>query len=232
MLKNEINLGIIIFARFSSKRLKGKVLMEINKASILEIILKRVKKVSKNIPIIVATSRNKPDDKIIKFCKSKKIKFFRGSHKNVFDRALNCCKKFKLNSFVRICADRPFLDYVLLDKMIKKFLTNKYDIVTNVFPKTFPSGLACEIVKLNSFKKIKKDKMKKNDFEHIFNYFYRNNKYYKIKNYAAKNKNNMKKKLSLDSQKDFLLIKKIFKKKKYNFLLKTNSILEEPNLIK
>ena len=42
MLKNEINLGIIIFARFSSKRLKGKVLMEINKASILEIILKNI----------------------------------------------------------------------------------------------------------------------------------------------------------------------------------------------
>ena len=66
-----MKLGIIIFARYSSKRLVGKVLKKINNISILEIILNRLLKVSKRIPIIVATSTNSSDDKIINFCKNK-----------------------------------------------------------------------------------------------------------------------------------------------------------------
>lgn len=227
-----MKLGIIIFARYSSKRLVGKVLKKINNISILEIILNRLLKVSKRIPIIVATSTNSSDDKIINFCKRKKIKFFRGSLNNVSERALQCCKKFHLNSFVRICADRPFLDYELLRKMIKQFLSNKYDIVTNVFPKTFPFGLACEIIKLSAFKVIKKQKTKKGDNEHIFNYFYRNNKYFRIKNIFAKNRKNKDYKLSLDTINDFRLFEEIYKNKKYNFLLKANIVIKEYRSLK
>ena len=227
-----MKLGIIIFARYSSKRLRGKVLKKINNISILEIILNRLFKVSKGIPIIIATSSNSSDDKIINFCKKKKIKFFRGSLNNVSERALQCCKKFHLNSFVRICADRPFLDYDLLKKMIKKFLSNKYDIVTNVFPKTFPFGLNCEIIKLSAFKAIENKKTKEGDNEHIFNYFYRNNKYFRIKNFFAKNRKNKEYKLSLDTINDFRLIDEIYRKKNYNFLIKTNIAIKEYRLLK
>ena len=52
-----MKVGIIVFARFSSKRLRGKALKKINKVHILEIILKRIFKVSEKIPVIVATSK-------------------------------------------------------------------------------------------------------------------------------------------------------------------------------
>ena len=39
-------------------------------------------------------------------------------------------------------------------------MTNRYDIVTNVF-KTYPYGLTCEIIKLSLFKKMKKNKIRK-----------------------------------------------------------------------
>ena len=222
-----MKIGIIVFARFSSKRLRGKTLKKINDNYILEIILKRIFKVSKKIPVIVATSKNLSDDKIVDFCKAKKIKYFRGSHNNVLDRARNCCKKFHLDSFVRICADRPFLDYDLLNKMLKAFTTNKYDIVTNVFPKTYPYGLACEIIKISSFKKIKKNKIKNKDYEHIFNYFYRNKKDFKIKNFFSKNRNDKKLNLSLNTRSDYELIKQLYENKKYDFLIKTNKAIKE-----
>ena len=103
-----MKVGIIVFARFSSKRLRGKALKKINKVHILEIILKRIFKVSEKIPVIVATSKNFSDNKIVSFCKAKKIKYFRGSLNNVLNRARDCCNKFGLDSFVRICADRPY----------------------------------------------------------------------------------------------------------------------------
>ena len=103
-------LVIIIYARLNSKRLKGKVLKKIFNKYLLEIIYLRLKK-KLNIPIIVNTSKNKSDDLLVKFCKKKNIKFFRGSLNNVFLRTIMCLKKNKINGFIRVCADRPFVDF-------------------------------------------------------------------------------------------------------------------------
>lgn len=227
-----MKLGIIIFSRLSSTRFKGKALKKINKCYILEIIYRRLLKATKKIPIIIATTNNVSDNKIANFCEKRKIKLFRGSNKNVLLRAKECCEKFNLDSFVRICADRPFLDYNLLKRMIKKFLLGKYDIVTNVFPKTYSYGLTCEIIKVSALNKIDKKKIKRGDTEHIFNYFYRNNKKFKIKNFYIKNQKNKNLKLSLDTKKDFYLFKKIYKKNNYNFLLNTNTAIKDFKRIK
>tara|TARA_B100001057_G_scaffold500879_2_gene618493 strand:- start:2810 stop:3496 length:687 start_codon:yes stop_codon:yes gene_type:complete len=222
-----MKLGILIFTRFSSKRLKGKIFKKINNTLILDIIYKRIKKTSGNLPVIVTTTNRSSDEVIAKYCKKKKIKCFRGSYSNILDRAKKCCKKYKLDSFVRICGDRPFIDYDLLKKMIKKFSSNNYDIVTNTFPKTYPYGLTCEIIKISSIQKIKKNKLLKSDKEHILDYFYRNHKSFKIKNFYSKKKKNKNLNLSLDTLKDFKNIKKIFKNKNYNFTIKTFDAIQE-----
>ena len=111
-------IGIIIYARSNSKRLPNKVLKEINNKSLLEIVYSRVKKKSENIPIIVNTSKNKSDNKIVRFWKKNKINFFRGNLNNVIDRTIKCCKKFELNSFVRVNADRPYWDSKLMFKIL------------------------------------------------------------------------------------------------------------------
>ena len=38
-------------------------------------------------------------------------------------------------------------DVKLMDKMINIMLRNDYDIVTNVFPRSYPKGLTCEVAK-------------------------------------------------------------------------------------
>ena len=62
----------IIQARFSSKRLYGKVLKKISGTTILERVYNQVKKSKKIKKIIIATSEHKLDKKIINFCKKKK----------------------------------------------------------------------------------------------------------------------------------------------------------------
>lgn len=221
-------IGILIYARNSSKRLPRKVTKIIfQNKSLLEIIHSRLKKKSKNVPIIVNTSSNKSDDKIVKICKKKKIKYFRGSLKNLIKRTLECCKKYRINSFVRVNADRPFFDVNLMNRMLNIYSRGQYDIVTNQFPRVCPKGLACEISNVEIFKKILKLKLIKSEKEHFFNYFYKNSNKYKIKNIYDKFYNKKKKlDLSVDTKKQFLKVKKIYNQ------FDTQKYIDTKNVIK
>lgn len=144
-------LGIIIFARTSSKRFPNKVIKKFLDKTLLEIVIIRTQLGAGKIPIIVNTSNEYSDNQIVKICKKKKIKYFRGDLNNVFKRTISCCKLFNLDAFVRVCADRPILDFKMMKKMIKIYLKKNYQIVTNQFPKEAPSGLACEIADTKIF---------------------------------------------------------------------------------
>ena len=63
----------IVQARMSSTRLPNKVLKKIYNQTMLERVVKKLKKSKKISRIIIATSSLKSDDKIEKFCKKKKI---------------------------------------------------------------------------------------------------------------------------------------------------------------
>jgi len=205
-------MAILIYARLSSKRLPNKVLYKINSKPLLSLIIDRIKKMSiYKIPIIVIFSKHHSDNRLENYCKNKKINFFRGDLGNVFNRTLQCSKIYNFKSFIRVCADRPFFDVRLMDKMIKKFKEKRYEIVTNQLPRTYPKGLACEIADINIFRKLNQKKLIHSDKEHIFNFFYRNNKKYSIFNFLLKNsKKNINIDYSLNNKKDLLKVRKIY----------------------
>ena len=98
----------------------------------------------------------------------------------------------------------------IINKAINKFKNYYYDIVTNVFPRSFPVGQSVEVINSEVFKKYYKH-VNKNEKEHILKFFYKNFKHFKILN--LKNKKNMSKiNLSINNMKDFLKIKKIIEK--------------------
>ncbi len=206
-------IGLILYARMSSRRFPGKVLEKIyNNQTTCEIIINKLDKIGLKSNIVVATSNIRSDKKIINFCKKKKLKYFIGDHENVFNRTNQCIQKYKFKYFVRICADRPLFDTNLMAKMIKIILHKKYDIVTNAYPRTYPKGLTCEVAKTSIFQEVNKKKLLKNDKEHIFNYFYRH-KYYKIYNVKSiYNKKFINKNFCIDNVKDIKKIKNIIYK--------------------
>ncbi len=72
-------IGIIIYARTSSKRFPNKIFKKIIKLKMIELIIKRIKKINLkkyNYEIIVNTSLDKSDDKIVNFCRKKKNQVF------------------------------------------------------------------------------------------------------------------------------------------------------------
>ena len=68
--------AIILQARLGSKRLPGKVLKKINGKTILEYVIKRLKKTKLSKNIIVATTKREEDQKIIKVAKKNKLLYF------------------------------------------------------------------------------------------------------------------------------------------------------------
>ena len=204
-----MKIAILIQARYNSKRLPGKVCLKIlNKELLLHVYNNCKKSCLKRIYII--TSKNKSDKPIIDLCKKNKIKYLKGSLTNVYLRYFQAIKKFKLDGFVRITGDSPLINYKIIDKAIKKFLKEKPDIITNVFPRSFPIGQTVEVIDskifINNFKNI----LKKDEKEHITKYFYKNNKNFKIINFKNK-RNESKKNLSINTKKDFFKIESIIK---------------------
>ncbi len=221
-------IGIIIYARTSSQRLPNKVLLNIEKnKTLLDLVYKRVKRGSYNLPIIINTSLSYKDDKIVSYCKKNNLKYFRGSLKNVFQRTIKCCDYFQIDAFVRVCCDRPFFDFQLMKKMIKE---HKSDITTNQLPKLAPKGLACEIANIDIFKKLNQSKLSKFEKEHIFDYFYKNKKNFQINSKYCffSNKFNTND-FSIDTKKQFIKIKNLLKNQVINSTDTTRNILKKVN---
>ena len=119
-----------IEARMSSTRLPGKVLMKtINGDSMLEFMLKRLKKSKYIHEIIIATTINKADDPIVDLCEGLKIKYYRGSESDVLIRVLNAHVLTESNVIVELTGDCPLIDVNLVDNIILKYLNNDFDYV-------------------------------------------------------------------------------------------------------
>ena len=213
-----MKIGAIIEARMSSSRLPGKVLMTAaNKPFLLHLVerLKRVKKIDK---IIIATTKNKKDEEIIKFCKKNNISFFRGSEYNVMQRVILAAKKYKLDLITEVTGDCPIIDYRIIDQCLEIFLSNKVDYVTNCHIRSYPDGMDVQVYKLKTL--IKSSKMTKNklDQEHVTLHIRKNPSIFKTINLMPNREIYWPELgLTLDEHKDYLLLKKIiehFYKKK------------------
>ena len=204
---------VIIQARTSSSRFRNKILHSFYGKTLIEHVIDKIKK-SKKVKIVVATSKNKEDDKLVSFLIDKKIKYYRGSLNNVAKRLYDTATFEKQNFFLRISGDSPLIDFRLINKIINISDKNKnFDLITNIFPRTFPSGQSVEIIKTATLGKNLKY-FSKLDKEHVTRYFYRNSPKFKIKNFIDKQKYNTKK-LSIDTFNELKIILKLFNRKKF-----------------
>ena len=181
----------------------------------IEHVVNRVAKSNKIKKIIVSSSVNKSDDNLIKYLKSKKISYYRGSLQNVALRLYKTAEKYESDFFLRVNGDSPLIDFQLIDKIINTHnkAKKKFDIITNVFPRSFPKGQSVEIIKTSILKKYLK-KFNALEKEHVTMFFYSNSKNFKIKNFTLKAKNKMMN-LAVDTKMDLKRIIKNFTKNKF-----------------
>lgn len=218
----------LIQARLGSTRLPKKVLKPVfQELTLLEVIYERVllSKYACRENIYVLTSDNIIDDELVNFLKSKKIKYFRGSEHNVFNRFNSFLKScnIKPTYFFRICSDNPFLEPLFIDEMCESAInsSNFEDYIsyidfdgTPIIQKKY--GLFCELIKTSTFLKyeIGEDEYsKENVTPFLYNSDIFKKKYlevpFEIKNFS----------LCIDTKDDYMKSLSIFQKlKKINFV--------------
>jgi spore coat polysaccharide biosynthesis protein SpsF len=177
-----VNAGIIQ-ARMSSARFPGKMLYPVFGKPLLGYLLERVCRIKELNLIVVATSANGDDDQIAEFCESQGVACYRGPLDDVSKRFLDVIDHYRIDTFVRINGDSPLIAPEVIARGIKIFLTGDYDIVTNVFPRTFPKGQSVEMLSARVFTEGFKFLESADDHEHVTKYFYRNCDDYKIYNF-------------------------------------------------
>lgn len=148
MLKNYS----IITARCASSRLPNKIFKNLNSQfKSIDILIKRAKKIK--LPIIVATSKNKSDDKLCNYIKKYyKISIFRGQNKNKLLRWYDCFKKFNIKNACIIDGDDIFFDYNIYRKLIQKM--KNFDILS--VHKSVITGIFTHILSNRGLKKMYK----------------------------------------------------------------------------
>tara|TARA_B100000579_G_scaffold287073_1_gene238045 strand:+ start:11615 stop:13666 length:2052 start_codon:yes stop_codon:yes gene_type:complete len=218
------NFTIIIQARVESTRFEGKILKKIINLTYLEILIKRLKKAKKINKIVVACTNSSKDKQIIKICKKLKINVFSGSTNNVLKRFFDVATKYKLKNIIRITADCPLIDPVILDKMISSFEEKKVDYLSNISPPTFPDGLDIEIFNYKSLYIANREAKSIFDKEHVTPYIKRS-KLFRKYNYKFYEDYSFLR-LTLDEENDHKVLTQVFNNFKSNIYFSINDIVK------
>lgn len=228
----------IVQARFGSTRLPGKVLKEISGKSVLEHDINRIKLVKSIDEIIIATTTEPQDNKIVNEAERLSIKYFRGSEKDVLSRYYHAAKTNNADIVVRITSDCPCLDYNIINEMINMFIirnrVEKCDYLSNCIERTFPRGYDCEVFSFEVLEEAFMKADKDYEREHVTPYIY-NNRYNLV--HYKNNEDYSKYRLTLDTEEDFEVINKVyealFSEHEYFGIEETISFLKQnPEIVK
>ncbi len=178
-------IGAIIQARMSSVRLPGKVLMKAAGRTVLQYVIERLKQCAALDGIVVATSTDDRDMPIVMHCEELGVEVCRGSLDDVAQRFLYAAQRYTFGAFVRVCADSPLLDVVLVDHAVERFRACECDIVTNVMPRTYPHGQSVEVVRTDLLRATWPKMSTLEHLEHVTSFFYEHRSNFNIVNLRA-----------------------------------------------
>jgi len=214
--------GIIVQARMGSQRLAGKVLKEVRGKPLLEYQIERLRRVSLADELIVATTTSARDLSIVNICNHLEVPIFRGSEDDVLSRYYDAAKVYHLDTVVRVTADCPLIDPVIVDQVIRRFQEGAWDYVSNTLKRRYPRGMDTEVFAFEALQKSHQEAKAKPDREHVTPYIYRNPSCFKLGEVVCDDDLSGYR-WTVDTEDDFQLIRKMLEAlypSKMNFTLK------------
>lgn len=200
----------LIQARFSSQRLPGKVMMKLGRETVLEHTIKQVRKSNFISSIVVATSNENSDDSVTDVARNANCTVFRGNLNDVGKRLLQAAQFEGAKFFLRISADSPLIDWRVIDQSLVIYETLKPDLVTNIFPRTFPKGQSVEVINTKTLNQVCDFERSIDQKEHVTSYFYENFWDFKIINFTSGHKSSSSNQC-IDTQLDYEIASKVLK---------------------
>ena len=204
-----MTVNAIIQARCGSTRFPGKVFADIDGKPLLWHVVNRLRYASMIDDIIIATTTNPKDRAIEEWCEKEGVKCFRGSEEDVLDRYYSASAAFPSDIIVRVTADDPFKEPAVIDRVIRKLIDEKLDLVTNNFPPSFPEGLDCEAFTSEVLDTMENSTDDAFEREHVTQYVYHNPDKFRIGNVAS-DVNLSSYRWTIDNEEDYEMVKAVY----------------------
>jgi spore coat polysaccharide biosynthesis protein SpsF len=174
---------IVVQARMTSARFPGKVLAPLGGVPILAHVVTAVTAVVPIADVIVATSTERSDDPIAAYAATLGVGVLRGPLDDVLERFRMCIDQRARAWVGRVNADSPLLDpRTVNDVIAARNVDGPWDLITTVFPRTFPHGQNMELIRSQALRALPTAELTNDDKEHVTAYFYRHSGQFKIRN--------------------------------------------------
>lgn len=194
----------------SSERFPGKVLAPFRGRPLLAHVTERVAGALPLKLLVLATSAEASDDPLACYAgKALGLRVFRGPLEDVVRRFQLCLAANPCEWFFRVCADGPLYDPGILKRMLALAGRTDLDLVTNVFPRSFPRGQSAEMIRAKTFSALKPEGLTLEQREHATKVFYDRPARFRILNIDSGRPELSGQRLTVDSPQDLLRLESV-----------------------
>ena len=173
----------VVQARMGSQRFPGKMLSQLGEHTLLDWVLQRVLRSTQVDQVVLATSTNSEDDKLVSAALRLEVNSIRGSEADVLSRFLLAANESQADLVVRVCADNPFIAPEELDRLIVDHHAKSVDYSCNHQQKLsnkYADGFGAEIFSHDLLKKLANQTTQQAHREHVTSYIWDNQNEFKI----------------------------------------------------
>ena len=176
-----------IEARMGSSRFPGKTLTKIfGDEVLLGLVISRFRKCNEVDDLCVATTDSSNDDPIADWCSRHNVLCYRGSEEDVLDRVSKAALFSKADAVVQMGGDSAYLDFELIDDLVRIYKKNEFDYVCNDLKLTYPLGIYGHIVRVSTLIDLnERSDLTMRDREDVVRYIWEHPEIYSLKNVLA-----------------------------------------------
>lgn len=170
-----------------SQRLPNKVLMDIRGKPMLLRVVERARRAATLADVVVATSFAEGDQRIVRWCQALGVPVWRGGttllqwcqhngvtppadavvRNDVLGRYYEVAWQASADVVVRLTADCPLLDPVVIDAVVATLRGSGADYASNIAPPTYPDGLDAEAFTADALRRAYAEARLPSEREHV-----------------------------------------------------------------
>ena len=133
-------------ARLGSTRLPGKVLLDLAGEPLIVRMVERIACIKTSARIVVATTTEDLDDRLVEICRAASIPVFRGHPTDLLDRHYQAALEYGAEAVAKVPSDCPLIDAGIIDQVLARFALGDSDYVSNLHPASYPDGNDVEVM--------------------------------------------------------------------------------------
>ncbi|MFM8993347.1 MAG: cytidylyltransferase domain-containing protein [Actinomycetota bacterium] len=160
----------VIQARLGSQRFPEKMLAELGGHSLLEWVVRRVQRSELLDRVVVATTQEPLDDRLVAKCKQLEVEVRRGSTNDVLGRFVSVIEGDTADAVVRVCADNPFIDPGCIDQVVREFHGAGVEYAFNHRPYgdcNYADGFGAEVISAGLLRRLATMNLTPQQREHV-----------------------------------------------------------------